>query len=159
MTHDVNSKDGAQSLPVSQEETEIFLPSELSEREAVLEIVGLVRELLSPAGMVNRGVDRGLVVVEKADRSDPHYRLCTAMERFDAIALRSPNVGVGEGNQGVSVSQSQPSGIGPSDPDAGLGVEPSASDFCARGDRCVCDDPSPRRCNAFKDASKLPRRS
>jgi hypothetical protein len=42
-------------------------------------IVELARELVSPAGMVNRGVDRGLVVIEKADKSDPHYRLCTAL--------------------------------------------------------------------------------
>ena len=47
-------------------------------------IVDLARELVSPAGMVNRGVDRGLVVVEKADKSDPHYRLCAAL---DALSL------------------------------------------------------------------------
>lgn len=53
-------------------------------------IVALARELVSPAGMVNRGVDRGLVVIEKADKSDPHYRLCTALERH-ARAEGRPN--------------------------------------------------------------------
>jgi len=48
------------------------------------EIVQLARELVSPAGMVNRGVDRGLVVIEKADKSDPHYRLCKALEAYEA---------------------------------------------------------------------------
>lgn len=43
------------------------------------EIAALARELVSPAGMVNRGADRGLVVIEKADKSDPHYRLCAAL--------------------------------------------------------------------------------
>ncbi|TXH51386.1 MAG: hypothetical protein E6Q97_18510 [Desulfurellales bacterium] len=51
---------------------------------ALQRIVDLARELVSPAGMVNRGVDRGLVVVEKADKSDPHYRLCAAL---DALSL------------------------------------------------------------------------
>lgn len=53
------------------------------EREVISRaIVDLARELVSPAGMVNRGVDRGLVVIERADKSDPHYRLCTALERL-----------------------------------------------------------------------------
>jgi hypothetical protein len=52
------------------------------ERIAALEeIVSLADELINGGGLVNRGVDRGLVVVEKADKSDPHYRLCTALER------------------------------------------------------------------------------
>lgn len=51
---------------------------------ALQRIVDLARELVSPAGMVNRGVDRGLVVVERADKSDPHYRLCAAL---DALSL------------------------------------------------------------------------
>lgn len=53
----------------------------VEEVAAMREIVELARELIN-TGLVNRGVDRGLVVVEKADRSDPHYRLCTALERF-----------------------------------------------------------------------------
>lgn len=31
-------------------------------------------------GLVNRG--NGLVVVEKADKSDPHYRLCTLLKDY-----------------------------------------------------------------------------
>lgn len=46
-------------------------------------LVDLARELVSPRGMVNRGTDRGLVVVERADKTDPHYRLCKALEAFD----------------------------------------------------------------------------
>ncbi len=34
--------------------------------------------------------------------------------------------------------------------------EPAQPEICARGERCVCQDPSPRRCNAFLDATKLP---
>lgn len=47
----------------------------------------LARELISPAGMVNRGVDRGLVVIEKADKSDPHYRLCSALDELAGSRL------------------------------------------------------------------------
>lgn len=56
-----------------------------SERDRLTAIVETARELISPAGMVNRGVDRGLVVVEKADKSDPHYRLCSLLS-----SIRSP---------------------------------------------------------------------
>jgi hypothetical protein len=45
----------------------------------VAQIALLAEELVSPAGMVNRGIGHGLVVVERADKSDPHYRLCTAL--------------------------------------------------------------------------------
>lgn len=51
-----------------------------AENERMAEIVALADELVNGGGLVNRGVDRGLVVVEKADKSDPHYRLCTALE-------------------------------------------------------------------------------
>lgn len=56
-------------------------PVTVEEVAAMREIVELARELIN-TGLVNRGVDRGLVVVEKRDKSDPHYRLCTALERF-----------------------------------------------------------------------------
>jgi hypothetical protein len=32
----------------------------------------------------------GLVVVEKADKSDPHYQLCEAFERLDALFSPTP---------------------------------------------------------------------
>lgn len=64
----------------------------LRELEAARAIVELARELVSPRGMANRGVDRGLVVIEKADKSDPHYRLCTALERFPALPSAPPPV-------------------------------------------------------------------
>lgn len=57
----------------------------LDEVERLRGIEALARELVSAKGMVNRGVDRGLVVIEKADRSDPHYRLCTALEASRAL--------------------------------------------------------------------------
>lgn len=53
------------------------------EKVRLKEIADLARELISPKGMVNRGVDRGLVVIEKPDKSDPHWRLCTALEVYD----------------------------------------------------------------------------
>lgn len=66
----------------------------LTARIAALEgIVGLADELINGGGLVNRGVDRGLVVVEKADKSDPHYRLCTALEQHKARALQSMGAG------------------------------------------------------------------
>ena len=48
-------------------------------------IAATAEELVGPKGMVNRGADRGLVVVEKADKSDPHYRLCVALETLRAV--------------------------------------------------------------------------
>jgi hypothetical protein len=57
------------------------------------EVVHLARELVSPAGMVNRGIDRGLVVIEKADKSDPHYRLCAALDRL--AGSRSASISTG----------------------------------------------------------------
>lgn len=36
---------------------------------------------------------------------------------------------------------------------------PPEPEICARGDACVCMDPSPRRCNAFKDANAVPPRT
>jgi hypothetical protein len=68
------------------------------EGERLREIADLARELVSPRGMVNRGVGRGLVVIEEADRSDPHYRLCTALDRLAAL---SPPQGE-KGDQGFS---------------------------------------------------------
>lgn len=60
---------------------------QVGEVERLREIAALAKELVSPAGMVNRGVDRGLVIVESADNSDPHYRLCSALDALDAAAL------------------------------------------------------------------------
>lgn len=58
------------------------LLTQAAERIRELEgVAALARELVT-TGMVNRGVDRGLVVVEKADKSDPHYRLCKALDRL-----------------------------------------------------------------------------
>jgi len=58
-----------------------------AEVRELLGIERLARELISPAGMVNRGVDRGLVVIEKADKSDPHYRLCSALDELAGSRL------------------------------------------------------------------------
>lgn len=57
-------------------------------------IVTLARELVT-TGMVNRGMDRGLVVVERPDKSDPHYRLCTALEALERDGS-SPQQSTGE---------------------------------------------------------------
>lgn len=54
-------------------------PPQPGEVERLREIAALARELVSAKGMINRGIHRGLVVIEKADKSDPHYRLCTAL--------------------------------------------------------------------------------
>lgn len=62
------------------------------------EVVEAARDLVArPGGLVNRGVGVGLVVVEKADKSDAHYRLCTAIERLDRAALSPPGDTKGEG--------------------------------------------------------------
>lgn len=37
-------------------------------------------------------------------------------------------------------------------------LERKPEEYCARGENCVCADPSPLHCNAFADASKLPAR-
>jgi len=48
-------------------------------------VVEAARDLvMKPGGLRNNGA--ALVVVEKADKSDPHYRLCAALERLDALA-------------------------------------------------------------------------
>lgn len=78
--------EGFSSLPAS--------PSVPACREAngadrlhALEVVAeLANELVNGGGLVNRGVDRGLVVVEKSDRSDPHYRLCGALDILAALS-------------------------------------------------------------------------
>ena len=65
---------------VGQTQTALEALAAAQDRVARLsQIVDVARELVS-TGMVNRGVDRGLVVIEKADKSDPHYRLCTLLE-------------------------------------------------------------------------------
>ncbi|ASE38433.1 hypothetical protein [Brevundimonas vesicularis] len=56
-------------------------------------IADLADELINRGGLVNRGVDRGLVVVEKADRSDPHYRLCLALEALKSTAAKEGGEG------------------------------------------------------------------
>ena len=66
-------------------------PPQPGEVERLREIAALARELVSAKGMINRGIHRGLVVIEKADKSDPHYRLCTALEGFDARAAITPS--------------------------------------------------------------------
>jgi len=45
-------------------------------------IADAAHELIYGGGLINRGVDRGLVVVERADKSDPHYRLCAMLENY-----------------------------------------------------------------------------
>jgi hypothetical protein len=57
--------------------------------EQLREIAETARELIT-TGMVNRGVDRGLVVVEKADKSDPHYRLCSLLEQYPRALTAQP---------------------------------------------------------------------
>jgi len=53
--------------------------------EAVVAVVQAARDLvMKPGGLRNNG--QALVVVEKADKSDPHYRLCSALERLDALS-------------------------------------------------------------------------
>ena len=64
-------------------------PAADADRVRELETVAdLADELINRGGLVNRGVDRGLVVVEKADRSDPHYRLCLALEALKSTAAK-----------------------------------------------------------------------
>ena len=64
-------------------------PAADEDRVRKLETVAdLADELINRGGLVNRGVDRGLVVVEKADRSDPHYRLCLALAALKSTAAK-----------------------------------------------------------------------
>lgn len=64
-------------------------PAADADRVRELETVAdLADELINRGGLINRGMDRGLVVVEKADRSDPHYRLCLALEALKSTAAK-----------------------------------------------------------------------
>lgn len=82
----VNCRDAYTNLATAE--------ASLSEAQAMIaadgEIVRLADELVNGGGLVNRGAERGLVVVEKADRSDPHYRLCTALEARARLSARTP---------------------------------------------------------------------
>ena len=58
-------------------------------RAALDAVVDAARDLvMKPGGLRNNG--EALVVVEKADKSDPHYRLCSALERLGALASTTP---------------------------------------------------------------------
>lgn len=59
------------------------VPPALSEIEqARNEVIQAAYALvMEPGGLKNNG--SALVVVEKADKSDPHYRLCTAFEHLE----------------------------------------------------------------------------
>lgn len=60
-------------------------------RQVQHDIIEAARDLvMKPGGLVNRGVGVGLVVVERADKTDPHYRLCTAFEELDRLHHRTP---------------------------------------------------------------------
>jgi hypothetical protein len=61
-------------------------PPDAKATEVNREVADLADELIYGGGLQNRGVGVGLVVVEKADRSDPHYRLCDALERRRALS-------------------------------------------------------------------------
>jgi hypothetical protein len=76
------SEAGSQTGPAAPPSGKVC---EATQLDRLMEVVEAARDLvMKPGGLVNRGVGVGLVVVEKADKSDPHYRLCTAFERLDA---------------------------------------------------------------------------
>ena len=70
---------------------------------ALTDVATLADRLINGGGLVNRGVGCGLVVVEKKDRSDPHYQLCAALETLAAVRKATPQPADGcSSNEGVA---------------------------------------------------------
>lgn len=78
---------------------------------ALTDVATLADKLINGGGLVNRGVGCGLVVVEKKDRSDPHYQLCVALETLAAV--RKARTAVEVPSVGTSTCASDPIPSGP----------------------------------------------
>lgn len=67
---------------------------------AMQTVIEAARDLvMKPGGL--RMTPAGTFIVEKADRSDPHYRLCAAFDKLDALLAAS----LGDGNKELGKAQ------------------------------------------------------
>lgn len=71
-------------------------------------------------------------------------------------AARSEGLPVGGGGGGGNMASRNSVTATPSALPADVSDTGKDADICSRGDRCVCQDPSPSRCNAFNNPDALP---